>query len=110
MSKSRQMLLALQAAVRLRCQSRDKCFLRYRPRSGKNMESNTRQHKIATNRVIYRAWLASLSGDNIDRFPFCPKDTEQVKRLCQSTERYNERQRRNLPHARNAAERHRYLK
>ena len=27
-------------------------------------------------------------------FPFCPKDTEQVKRLCQSTERY-ERQRRN---------------
>ena len=38
------------------------------------------------------------------RFPFCPKDTEQVKRLCQSMERY-ERQRKNLPHARNAAER-----
>ena len=37
-------------------------------------------------------------------FPFCPKDTEQVKRLCQSTERY-ERQRRNLTHTRNAAER-----
>ena len=34
-------------------------------------------------------------------FPFCPKDTEQVKRLCQSTERY-ERQRRNLTHTRNA--------
>ena len=28
---------------------------------------------------------------------FCPKDTEQVTRLCQSTERY-ERQRRNLTH------------
>ena len=39
-------------------------------------------------------------------FPFCPKDTEQVKRLCQSTERY-ERQRRNLTHTRNAAERQR---
>ena len=39
-------------------------------------------------------------------FPFCPKDTEQVKRLCQSTESY-ERQRRNLPHTRNAAERQR---
>ena len=34
-----------------------------------------------------------------DDYPFCPKDTEQVKRLCPSTERY-ERQRRNLPHTR----------
>ena len=40
------------------------------------------------------AELARLEG--LD-FPFCPKDTEQVTRLCKSTERY-ERQRRNLTH------------
>ena len=53
--------------------------------------------------------LSEITGFHFVRrldFPFCPKDTEQVKRLCQSTERY-ERQRRNLTHTRNAAERQR---
>ena len=41
--------------------------------------------------------------------PFCPKDTEQVKRLCQSTERY-ERQRRNLTHTRSSSSKRANLK
>ena len=54
--------------------------------------------------TLLGAWrrIFSFSADS----PFCPKDTEQVKRLCQITERCG-RQRRNLPHTRNAAERQR---
>ena len=37
--------------------------------------------------LYFKQPLQHLRGDNIS-FPFCPKDTEQVTRLCKSTFRF----------------------
>ena len=46
-------------------------------------ETATRGQQRARQKVRDGAGEACLD------FPFCPKDTERVKRLCQSTERYD---------------------